>query len=167
MRLVWFGYRPTPEDGLRVVSSSPRARGSRPHRSPHPSDHWSIPACAGLSPHGAVHGVGTEVHPRVRGASPLHVQGLQNHRRSIPACAGLSRVHPKPLGAKPVHPRVRGALRTLCELDYSPLGPSPRARGSQFLHLATELNKRSIPACAGLSANDLRRPRALSSRNIL
>ena len=48
MRLVWFGYRATPEDGLRVVSSPPRARGSHGRSDPR--------------------GICPLVHPRVRGA---------------------------------------------------------------------------------------------------
>ena len=150
-----------------VTGPSPRARGS-PHRRADGALHVrSIPACAGLSDGPVRSCLLTD------GPSP-RARGSQQHRRtpgagvrSIPACAGLShgsRFLPEPLS---VHPRVRGALRPpSCSLP-SCTGPSPRARGSRSLLAGHRPLGRSIPACAGLSANDLRRPRALSSRNML
>ena len=112
--------------------------------------------------------------PGVRGGPSPRARGSQDRcvtnnldARSIPACAGLSSRRTEGSFWPPVHPRVRGALTKSSWQGTKSAGPSPRARGSRCGHVEPGKAGRSIPACAGLSANDLRRPRALSSRNIL
>src|SRR5699024_6353532 len=169
------------------IGPSPRARGSLVQVRTSVPIPRSLPACAALSRASTHDRSHTPVHPPVLGAldvtssQPAHTCGpsprargshqvghLQGQRqRSIPACAGLSQERKGHVQQQPVHPRVRGALCWILPTASSGTGPSPRARGSRR-HARSQLRcRRSIPACAGLSANDLRRPRALSSRNML
>ncbi len=151
---------------------SPRARGS------HGSDRRggpggrSIPACAGLTSSASCTRSCGAVHPRVRGAHRAGVPkeaiytgpsprargsrprpGLPRRPgRSIPACAGLTRGARALPVRRPVHPRVRGAHASSTAVIESRAGPSPRARGSRARGRGAARSRRSIPACAGLTA---------------
>ncbi len=132
---------------------SPRARGPPlrwPWRNP-PAG--SIPACAGTTAPRSSSSAPTRVHPRVRGDhhQRLHKRcpkvgpsprargpRLRRHLRndplgSIPACAGTTRISLRIEQCARVHPRVRGD-HALPQVDgRSGEGPSPRARGPQFV----------------------------------
>ncbi len=131
----------------------------------------SIPACAGLTTGGPAPPPADPVHPRVRGAhwgrgetyshrpgpSPRARGSLSNTaqayawRRSIPACAGLTPSDGPFATGPPVHPRVRGAHGGSSPAPPSGRGPSPRARGSHGRSRRGGQDRRSIPACAGLT----------------
>ncbi len=130
---------------LPMFGPSPRARGSPPPPGPPVPVRGSIPACAGLTP-GSGTGPGSgSVHPRVRGA----------HGR---ACTGRA-------AYRGPSPRARGS-RKWRSPDSRVTGPSPRARGSPGRGDDVPAVRRSIPACAGLTVNDLGKRGALSPRYI-
>ncbi len=165
-----------------ATGPSPRARGSPTSWRWWGLRHRSIPACAGLTHILALVGTSPPVHPRVRGAHPhLGVGGdfatgpsprargsptswrwWGLRHRSIPACAGLTHILALVGTSPPVHPRVRGAHPHLGVGGDFATGPSPRARGSRRPVHVRGLPRRSIPACAGLTLNDLRRCGPLS-----
>ncbi len=175
------------QHALHSFGPSPRARGSRVLQPPRRKGRRSIPACAGLTPvrrDGPVFG---SVHPRVRGAHSFPLPGVRRTGgpsprargspgrglfavmllRSIPACAGLTRHEEGGRRGIPVHPRVRGAHWLRRAPPARRDGPSPRARGSPGPRRSRPPLRRSIPACAGLTLNDLRRRGPLSPRNLL
>ncbi len=88
--------------------------------------------------------------PRARG-SHERVRGEPEEVRSIPACAGLTATGHTCTRVVPVHPRVRGAHRARSGSIVCRFGPSPRARGSLFSEGRFQWQRRSIPACAGLT----------------
>ena len=72
--------------------------------------------------------------------------------RSIPACAGNTTLRRRAIRSIPVHPRVRGE-HALTEPSAAPTtGPSPRARGTPGREQHPAAGVRSIPACAGNTA---------------
>ena len=152
--------------------SSPRVRGTRrvPLRRADPQRF--IPACAGNSA-----GIWTTarrrtVHPRVCGellwatrwacgsfGSSPRVRGT----RPAPCRASRRRpVHPRVCGElrapsrtprqrSTVHPRVCGELFSEPIVRLTPIGSSPRVRGTPGSLTVTQGLKRFIPACAGNS----------------
>ncbi len=170
---------------VETTGPSPRLRGSRPDSNNKVFPQRSIPASAGLTASGAVRRPVVTVHPRVCGAhagvgdlpradggpSPRlrGSPGVPTYQdltfRSIPASAGLT-VNPAfEAGGSTVHPRVCGAHAAYTGLSGALIGPSPRLRGSLRESTHRSVKARSIPASAGLTANDLRQRQALSSRN--
>ena len=162
----------SPEFPRSEIGPSPRARGSPQCGRPRSVRLRSIPACAGLSCCSSAAARAASVHPRVRGAlwklfnryglpngpSP-RARGSRGTRRSvrvpprsIPACAGLSADKRRERKRTTVHPRVRGALADDVDDLHGVSGPSPRARGSRRTKDGRGRERRSIPACAGLSS---------------
>ena len=161
------------------AGSSPRVRGTLARRRRSTGRHRFIPACAGNSPIRAHAATSGTVHPRVCGelilrcqldSSPVgsspRVRGTLGAprrrcrcRRFIPACAGNSWSCPRPPSPRPVHPRVCGELILRCQLDSSPVGSSPRVRGTRAPRAVSPPSRRFIPACAGNSraAREVRR----------
>ena len=107
--------------------------------------------------------------PRVRGNHALERDG-RVHDGSIPACAGEpapppapgspSPVYPRACAGEPaavrspdeypaVYPRVCGGTARCGVQCRPPMGLSPRVRGNHREGLAGQLDKGSIPACAG------------------
>ena len=134
-----------------------------------------IPACAGNSasgPHGTVH---LRDHPRVCGEQRLmallkqSVLGSSPRVRGteivchlicrsvgiIPACAGNRTNNSGCLRAPRDHPRVCGEQPETCKPPTTPLGSSPRVRGTATLDAAASAFLGIIPACAGNSAPSL------------
>ncbi len=166
------GSRMSASETVSACGPSPRARGSRPGRGRAALALRSIPACAGLTTCATPTPPPAPVHPRVRGAhvrvrgsaiggrgpsprargSPDGAMRTRAHPRSIPACAGLTSFRVIPADQGPVHPRVRGAHDRIAGWLVDNDGPSPRARGS-LPHVTHDTrSRRSIPACAGLTA---------------
>ena len=148
---------------------SPRVRGNHGHC------HWylpqvrSIPACAGEpgasaalpSPTGVyprvcggtrgLHcGVGTRpgLSPRVRG-NPADEARTPSTSRSIPACAGEPSAFAGSNRMLRVYPRVCGGTRWAAWFPAYTGGLSPRVRGNRRFEQAENVERRSIPACAG------------------
>ncbi len=88
--------------------------------------------------------------PRARGSRRRRIR-RDPANRSIPACAGLTWPYCPVSRSRAVHPRVRGAHLATVVTMGSPLGPSPRARGSPQMVVGVGGLHRSIPACAGLT----------------
>ncbi len=142
----------TPGGEIAWEGPSPRARGAVPAS-------WGLSALSG-------------VHPRVRGeqrpsrTSRASRRGPSPRARgaasaawrpvcgpgSIPACAGSRKTSSTSTPTPGVHPRVRG--EQLCDDSARSvaLGPSPRARGAEWLVIQHADNLGSIPACAGSRA---------------
>ena len=165
---------------LRLIGSSPHARGTRPRSAwRHPAGRF-IPACAGnargltcvalrLPVHPRMRGeriIGNPASDRVDGSSP-HARGTQQigelseiYARFIPACAGNASARACSAPESAVHPRMRG------ERKESPLsfriggGSSPHARGTHDRHRGRNHRRRFIPACAGNAS-----PRCSTSGN--
>ncbi len=149
--------------------SSPRARGTGERAAPALPLHRFIPACAGNGGEHSQSATRATVHPRVRGERPtscapafLHLGSSPRARgtdlrkpprlhrgRFIPTCAGNGDVTESDHDAPPVHPRVRGERLAPSIIDLQRLGSSPRARGTGKHHLASSVDIRFIPACAG------------------
>jgi len=148
---------------------SPRVRGHRRRGAGRPLRRWSIPACAGPPQKAARTLRPSWVYPRVCGAtisvfgSILRMSGLSprvrghlNIRvtascpaRSIPACAGPPLQGLLRVVQLEVYPRVCGATG-LIDIDSGhPKGLSPRVRGHHPEDLPDDLQRGSIPACAG------------------
>ncbi len=103
--------------------------------------------------HGTAGAVGASAagpSPRARGSRHL-VKVTCDTNRSIPACAGLTSTRLRQASTPPVHPRVRGAHPVTLKVRAASAGPSPSARGSHVLFLGDVADRRSIPACAGLT----------------
>ena len=69
--------------------------------------------------------------------------------RFIPACAGNSYQSGRYPARKTVHPRVCGEQLLRRHPNYDDIGSSPRVRGTAETPLATDIQHRFIPACAG------------------
>ena len=133
---------------------SPRVRGTRRL----PSWRWlqrrSIPACAGNTLCTNSRGFPSPVHPRVCGEHWRLPWQAAPGWRSIPACAG-------------------NTAPTGCSHE-TPIGPSPRVRGTPGRHHRQPARRRSIPACAGntrfkrwLSSDDSVHPRVCGEHCLL
>ncbi len=137
---------------VRTPGPSPRARGAAGVSSPSERGFGTIPACAG-SRYG--HSVTEPRHlgpsPRARGAGTRPPAG-SSVPGTIPACAGSRGTTRPPRPGARDHPRVRGEQCTPGKPELMPTGPSPRARGAALAYLAGELDRRTIPACAGSRA---------------
>ena len=159
---------------------SPPARGTRWLDAVRTALRRSIPACAGNTRADAERQLWAPVHPRLRGEHRI-VEGAGSSvtgpsppargtprrrcerlgdRRSIPACAGNTGQFHSGSSPAPVHPRLRGEhIRFGC-CCHGPGGPSPPARGTLMTAPTGIVYVRSIPACAGNtaeSADDRRR----------
>ena len=86
--------------------------------------------------------------PRVRGTETLPAFTVKN-LRFIPACAGNRSALRGVSLLRKVHPRVCGEQTILTTSLFSPLGSSPRVRGTAVAYCAKNLRTRFIPACAG------------------
>ena len=86
--------------------------------------------------------------PRVRG-NPRSTPYADQTQRSIPACAGEPLDCLDDLGGGQVYPRVCGGTSGVVGALLVLLGLSPRVRGNRRLAIATYVDTRSIPACAG------------------
>ena len=91
---------------------------------------------------------GRGLSPRVRGnrpgAGPCGGPG-----GSIPACAGEPRAERGILQEGTVYPRVCGGTASAAGYDAGHAGLSPRVRGNRITAFRSNVNTRSIPACAG------------------
>ena len=140
--------------GPQSPSVHPRVCGElAPHRAVEFVHVRFIPACAGNSTTNALRRRATPVHPRVCGElTPAFVGGVcidgssprvrgtplprvkgRPRLRFIPACAGNSAARRCGLAPLPVHPRVCGELQPPKTLVRSPIGSSPRVRGTREL----------------------------------
>jgi len=86
--------------------------------------------------------------PRARGTHSKG-KGIINSARVIPACAGNTPVPPAAAAGTAGHPRVRGEHICAITVARSPVGSSPRARGTRSLCRTLLVQGRVIPACAG------------------
>ena len=112
-----------------IVGSSPRARGTQPHRRQRRQCDRFIPACAGNTSRSPCSPATASVHPRVRGEHGHPDAGKRADDRFIPACAGNTAI--KQYGANAL------------------TGSSPRARGTRMGTGGGAVTRRFIPACAG------------------
>ncbi len=175
LRLCWahprvcgehFQYGQAP---MRQTGSSPRMRGTHTEVVWQPDDAGLIPAYAGNTPGTRPAGTCTTAHPRVcgehssmicrsqsaTGSSP-RMRGTPDRggrvggvRRLIPAYAGNTHGHPLRVGRCQAHPRVCGEHRSWSTTVPSPVGSSPRMRGTLLARLRDILARRLIPAYAG------------------
>ena len=149
--------------------SSPRVRGTAPEYSSCADPLRFIPACAGNSQSFFTLHHDTTVHPRVCGeqrrsrfnsnrrcGSSPRVRGTGGaHRargrcpRFIPACAGNRNSGRSEAMNMPVHPRVCGEQNRSPAPTLTPIGSSPRVRGTEGLETPPERFRGFIPACAG------------------
>ena len=156
-----------------TYGSSPRVRGTRARRSVGPRQRRFIPACAGNSRASgrcghsrlrfipacagnsegvvAANSVSDGSSPRVRGTRRSAHHPLPGER-FIPACAGNSRCARGWPSRWSVHPRVCGELWNSTGFCRSPVGSSPRVRGTQEGAAVAAGERRFIPACAGNSS---------------
>ena len=119
-----------------------------------------IPACAGNSSFGQparAQRIGSS--PRVRGTRGLARIAAWSWR-FIPACAGNSASSTRPCAPQAVHPRVCGELVWVPVKTSATVGSSPRVRGTRRWHDQRPVPVRFIPACAGNSGYQSRRPMA-------
>ena len=163
------------EQQVRTVSgnekggSSPRVRGTAGRALNSASARRFIPACAGNSRLPAPVFARIAVHPRVCGeqvdqrvgrvpqcGSSPRVRGtVQLFRqpvdpgRFIPACAGNRRECGMSGSRFAVHPRVCGEQSCFHMPKCSPIGSSPRVRGTVLHFPKVDYIVRFIPACAG------------------
>ena len=149
--------------------SSPRVRGTRPHRPRWHSGQGIIPACAGNTWTEGLRPGDAGDHPRVcgehapplaclfdaRGSSPRVRGTLRRRRRAraeigiIPACAGNTAYVLSAFSSSRDHPRVCGE-HELPELRQAAIrGSSPRVRGTPPAQPIRLLLAGIIPACAG------------------
>ncbi len=152
-----------------TFGSSPRVRGTGSAGWSYARVHRFIPACAGNGNQLICIINVFPVHPRVcgerlpamnfapseHGSSP-RVRGtagpLEQTRgpgRFIPACAGNGAHVRRPLRPWSVHPRVCGERWSSCDQKPTPVGSSPRVRGTVQHVLVLVVLRRFIPACAG------------------
>ena len=158
-----------PSPSVLIIGLSPRVRGNQAMRILMRPASRSIPACAGepvrqvfstcaisvyprvcggTQPRPAFDRAGAGLSPRVRG-NRVWYRSQAAPARSIPACAGEPRcsyLRPSPIK---VYPRVCGGTAAGEVHVVSLLGLSPRVRGNHSSVPITELQRRSIPACAG------------------
>ena len=156
--------RKAPKRGL-----SPRSRGSHQGQAAARHAPRSIPALAGKPLLATCRISCKKVYPRARGearmdeldaawpgglsprsrGSPSRASQATRIRGSIPALAG------KPLSGAPtmpgteVYPRARGEATSRTRTGLSPVGLSPRSRGSPAAGGVADLPPGSIPALAG------------------
>ena len=162
--------------------SSPRVRGTASHPRGFCNHGRFIPACAGNSTDSWSSQNGITVHPRVCGeqgdggfggarppGSSPRVRGTDCRQRCvcarcrfIPACAGNRYFHTRTTFLNPVHPRVCGEQPSLQPPDLSPVGSSPRVRGTVGGQGCRIGGRRFIPACAG-NRPGCRLPRATAT----
>ena len=142
-------YQGQEGDGVRVLGSSPLARGLPLRRRRVPGHQGIIPARAGFTPLRARRMPWMTDHPRSRGvyvispfsiaslkgSSPL-ARGLLIHRIDhphnmgiIPARAGFTRTHGTLTQYHRDHPRSRGVYRLELDAPGALVGSSPLARG--------------------------------------
>ena len=154
---------------VRVIGSSPHARGARQPCYQHPRYGGLIPACAGSTSTTTRAAPRKWAHPRMRGehrdrrAPCRHYGGSSPHARGaphvpdprgkltglIPACAG-STSPPRPRCTNwTAHPRMRGEHTWITTGTCSPTGSSPHARGALDTVHAVLVQLGLIPACAG------------------
>ena len=69
--------------------------------------------------------------------------------RSIPACAGEPRCDDPAFCKLTVYPRVCGGTQSDGNVLFAATGLSPRVRGNRNNLIETQMQRRSIPACAG------------------
>ncbi len=149
--------------------SSPRARGTRVGGCQGAGGGRFIPAGAGNTRTRHARRAPTPVHPRGRGehaaarVSPPAAPGSSPRargtrhtecsniriRRFIPAGAGNTSRSRCGGCSRPVHPRGRGEHDLKPDVDDSPLGSSPRARGTLTESALMAPSLRFIPAGAG------------------
>ena len=91
---------------------------------------------------------GQGLSPRVRGNLKHHYAPAVRGR-SIPACAGEPRRPSRRRESNTVYPRVCGGTPAASTTVTSSYGLSPRVRGNPCQHRGLQVNRRSIPACAG------------------
>ena len=148
---------------------SPRVRGNPRPVSRRYRPRGSIPACAGEPDVRAGPWTPARVYPRVCGGtrrrcgSRLWVEGLSprvrgNHgrsrerkscSRSIPACAGEPRSSAPVKTISRVYPRVCGGTDVRRDGVGRLAGLSPRVRGNPHPEAGVDVDRGSIPACAG------------------
>ncbi len=96
--------------------------------------------------------VGTEIDcgssPRARGTGAV-VPDVEVVGRFIPARAGNGKTGAGQQPAQAVHPRARGERRSIRQQIATPVGSSPRARGTVYRSQTTAPQRRFIPARAG------------------
>ena len=166
---VCGGTKMSVPTSARMGGLSPRVRGNRVLATIFAVPTGSIPACAGEP---SVFRVGRhyqKVYPRVcGGTSPppmteAQIKGLSPRVRgnlgaarrrracvrSIPACAGEPIETSKPSRPIKVYPRVCGGTAAPIYFLAAREGLSPRVRGNRPAAHCTDVQIRSIPACAG------------------
>ena len=161
-----------PDAAVEAGGLSPRVRGKLPGKQRRAAIPGSIPACAGETTPGSLQPDGSEVYPRVCGGNPRpgaqtrrraglspRVRGKHQLRRataagrgSIPACAGETVRHSSRLLRPGVYPRVCGGNAVGTTAGHCRAGLSPRVRGKPITSRSVQLERRSIPACAGETA---------------
>ena len=157
---------------------SPRVRGKLGAKAQMISDSRSIPACAGETSPDAHAGASKAVYPRVCGGNPVTspadilMQGLSprvrgkrrlfrplaDGWRSIPACAGETVSLRRFPMSTTVYPRVCGGNCSIKGEVPASAGLSPRVRGKRPLPSRIGVSTRSIPACAGETGTNHRKP---------
>ena len=154
---------------MRISGLSPRVRGNRHGVDPGAGCHGSIPACAGEPLWTFRISSSPSVYPRVcggtsrrcsrrlalRGLSP-RVRGNRHSRiecmssvGSIPACAGEPLKVWEGSFTLTVYPRVCGGTEAGRHESPGRPGLSPRVRGNRWHCHSCQLERGSIPACAG------------------
>ena len=151
------------------IGLSPRVRGKQRETLSAPVLRGSIPACAGEACRYASRCRRHSVYPRVcggscslaaaissqTGLSPrvrgklLPVMLRQGHQRSIPACAGEAHTSCSRPALPTVYPRVCGGSLRVNGDTGGVQGLSPRVRGKPPSPATSDIQPRSIPACAG------------------
>ena len=157
----------------RYAGLSPRVRGTRPPHRQRVRDSRSIPACAGNTRPLPRCPTSTPVYPRVCGEHRVAVtrcvdsEGLSPRVRgtryvqtegddtggSIPACAGNTLAWASAARFRSVYPRVCGEHITGPLPATDNAGLSPRVWGTPCSRRPYKSWTRSIPACAGNTAN--------------
>ncbi len=173
------------------LGSSPRVRGTRYHLHDLLRPARFIPARAGNASSQNAYPPRYSVHPRacgerrpspalctaVSGSSP-RVRGTLSMRRRrktasrfIPARAGNAVGWCRGSSPRPVHPRACGERRRIAPETASPVGSSPRVRGTRLRRHEDPAVRRFIPARAGNappspreSSGDTVHPRACGER---
>ena len=144
-------HSPNDLPGAHPQGSSPRLRGTRPHRPRWHSGQGIIPACAGNTWTEGLRPGDAGDHPRVcgehapplaclfdaRGSSPRVRGTLRRRRRAraeigiIPACAGNTSRPASRWSWGRDHPRVCGEHEIMVSCLTILLGSSPRVRGTR------------------------------------
>ena len=138
-------------DGLRILGSSPRVRGSQQDVRNKAYRLGIIPrGCGAHEPYITNVGPFWGSSPRVRG-SPTVYKKTRAAWGIIPAGAGLTRASSDPQRLHGDHPRGCGAHYLMRSAVWSDSGSSPRVRGSQTSRYTIFVGTRIIPAGAGLT----------------